>query len=244
MSDLSIFRGTPYPINRFINVHCITIGEIEEVGENLYNTFLSNVLFNKSLLADGNPEVMSMDDYKLLLALVSESPEFKEIFLQSLSFFIKQEVHFNLEGGFFYVVAEDETVPITEEDLIYIRDIIKKQNFVDDKAMDKKKPANSKAQELLERMRKAKEKIAKRQQEKDKKKTLSLLDITEIVACYAENLDPFKVWDLTVYQLYMSFIRLQMKDTYETNRLMLPHAASEDFAKDFQESHWASKINT
>lgn len=230
--DLKILRGSPIDVG-VGKLYPLTIGEISDIGESEYNRCISvTTILQDKLEFEGQ----KLTHFETTIVYCAQSPEFNEVFLKALNIFFKEKVHFYRDGGIFYLGELEDRRFIDEEKFNHMKTVIKKQNFIKDDLEEKEfKPANDKAKELIEKMKQVKSKI--KQQNNDD--GLNIGDIVSIVAAHTPNVSIFSVWDLTVFQLYNLYLRLILKDTYESNFYLLPHTSD---SKSLDLKHWATKI--
>ncbi|AJA41342.1 hypothetical protein AXJ14_gp023 [Geobacillus virus E3] len=233
ISEMDLLKGKPINLG-VCKVHPLTLNEIVDMTEEKYNQALSLITFNKSRLDIKDEELNQLTDYQILLAYCYHNPEIREIFFESAEIFLKEPIHIH-ELGFFYLGDLKEERIIDENIFKQIQEVVKKQNFLSTEQTEFK-PANEKAAELIEKIKKVKEKLAKQNRDNE----LNLSDIVSIVACYSDGINLFNVWDLTVYQLYIAYLRLIMWDDYHTKYILLPHVTD---SNSLDLKHWATKIN-
>ena len=234
ISEMELLKGKPIDLG-ICKVHPLTLNEIVELTEEKYNQALSLITFNKSRLDIKDEELNKLTDYQILLAYCYHNHEIRDLFFESIEIFLKEPIHLH-ELGFFYLGELEEQRIIDENGLKQIQEVVKKQNFLSTEEEKAMKPANDKAAELIEKMKKIKEKLAKQNREDE----LHLSDIISIVACYSDGINLFNVWDLTVYQLYIAYLRLIMWDDYHSKYILLPHVTD---SSSLDLKHWATKIN-
>jgi uncharacterized protein (UPF0305 family) len=230
--ELKILRGSPIDIG-IGKIHPLTLDEISQIGELKYNQSLSIITSNKKeFFVDSE----NLTHFQSIVVLCYHQQEFRELFLESVTAFFKEPVHFHEEGFFYLGDLVDERF-IDEVKFNDIQLIIKKQNFLKDEVgKEEFKPHNDKAAELIEKMKQVKSKIKKENDDNG----LSLSDIISIVCSYMPNVSIFSVWNLTVYQLYTLYLRLILKDNYESNFYLMPHVSD---SKTLDLKHWATKLN-
>jgi hypothetical protein len=241
IGDLELLSGMPIDIG-ICKVHPLTIGEIAKIGETTYNQYLSILMLDKSSLTPSESltpqqieEFNKLDSYSVLLIHAHTDEFMRTLITSSLSLFLKEDVTYH-ESGFFYLGEIIEGRVIMPENFDQIKLILQKQNFLKEDKTKEFKPADDNTAKIMEKMRKAKEKIQKQKQDEG----LGLSDIVSIVSAYSNSIDILNVWNLTVYQLYQSYMRLIMWDEYHNNFLLLPHVSDSSTLK---LNHWASKIN-
>lgn len=92
-------------------------------------------------------------------------------------------------------------------------------------------------QEHMKRMRAKVEKVKKQQSEDEGDVGIDISDIISAVASKSNSINKLNVWDLTLYQLYDEYARLEIIDNYDFSiRAMMAGA------KDVKLEHWSKKI--
>ena len=112
---------------------------------------------------------------------------------------------------------------------IFLSDI---ENCINDESSDEN-PSNEKARMILEKRRKARNKLIKNNQVN----TLHIPEIVNIVSV-GMNLPISEVMQYSIYQLICEFNRLISKENYETSISALIHGANKN---DLDLKHWAEK---
>jgi hypothetical protein len=245
MSELSYLRGIPIPVASDIFVHPITLAEVEEIGIQNYYSFINCLCIKKETLLKmyqlSSEEYLyykQIDEFTILMSFAKALDDFRLMISNSLSFFLKAEVDFSFEHDLFSVFINENEVNINSSIFEKIKSTVLKLNFMNNSEDESKKfsPANEKAKQLKEKMDKLKQKIQKQNSEDG----LELKDIVSIVATYSNDINILTVWDLTVYQLYESYMRILLWDEYHTTHFHLPNM-DEQARKNLK--HWASDIN-
>lgn len=239
ISQLKLQRGSAISVGELCKVHPLLLDEISEIEEEKYNQYINILMIDKSTV---NRDEISDEQYRNLTSyyvLVSYSHHDEMIRImteEALSIFLKEQVTYHSEG-YFFIGEKSEQRIIDSNSYEEIKSVVRKQNYLQEKEVEKEfKPANDKAAEIIEKMKKAKEKMQKQNSDEG----LNLSDIISIVANHSEDINILTVWNLTVYQLYECYLRLIMWDEYHTTNLHLPHM-DEEARKSFK--HWARKIN-
>lgn len=240
ISEMALLRGKPISVDGLFQVYPATLEEISEITEEMYNYYSHMILLDKgklmkSLGISNSLELEKISGYELIRSYAHKDIDFRRLYLEAISFFIHEKVFFDEVSLEIYVVKDSVNFILTEKHVNQIKQIVKKQNFLSDKEEKELNPANEKAAELIEKMKQVKAKLAKQKEDE----TLSLSDIIQIVACYSQDINILNVWDLTVYQLYVAYIRLIMWDDYHSKNILLPHVDS----KNLDMKHWATKLN-
>lgn len=240
MNDLLLMSDKPITINQ-IDVYPLKVRDVLVIGEDKYHQLLQILLMEKNQFLDLiiNEELKSFFEniplYDLYLFFCQNDKSFHYLLSEAFKTFTGKGISVDDDFGI-HIENNGKVIPVDQDTLISIREVIKKQNFLKNGEDNSYKPATNKAQELLERMKKAKEKI----QKENKEDSLKLSDIVSIVSCYGNDINILTVWDLTIYQLYMVYLRLIIWDDYQTKQLMLPHVTD---AKQLNLQHWSTSID-
>lgn len=234
ISEMELLKGKPIDLG-ICKVYPLTLNEIVDMTEEKYNQALSIITFDKSRLEINDEELNQLTDCQVLLLYCYHNHEIRDLFFECVEIFLKEPIHLH-ESGFFYLGDLEEQRIIDEKVLKQIQEVVKKQNFLSTEKTEFK-PANDKAAELIEKIKKVKEKLAKQNRDNE----LNLSDIISIVSCYSDGINIFNVWDMTIYQLYIAYMRLLMWDEYHTKFILVPHAENpNDYLMSLK--HWGTKI--
>jgi hypothetical protein len=244
LSELSYQRGNPVFLNNHLKVHPLTLSEIEAMGEHQYYSLINILSISKDTIMNMYP--FSSDEleifkplsvFEVMVGFLDSNNMLRDLVLGSLSLFLQEKVLFDIENKI-HVFKNSTLIKIDEITFKEIRKIVLKQNFMDADT-DKKElnPENDKAKELIEKMKQVKEKIQKQNNDEG----LNLSDIISIVANYSKDINILSVWNLTVYQLYESYIRISMWDKYHNDYIHLPYMDEND-RKELNKNHWHNKV--
>lgn len=190
INELSLLRGEPIFIKNIGMIYPLTLGDIQNLGEENF-IILVNLLSFESQTADENNWFCS-----------DTTKELSSIMCWALSVVLKSTVKFKNSR---YQISQGGE--ITKDNFRELAYVIKRQYCL--KTMSTENYANTKAKEIAERIKKAKSHI------KTKADHLSLNDIISSLAAKHPNLNLFNIWDLTIYQLYDQFKRIQLIDDYD-----------------------------
>lgn len=231
--QLRLLRGLTIKIGDLCDIHPLTIDAISLIGESLYNKYLATIIFNQdNLEIDGE----KLNKLETLSIYCFQSNELRTTFCEALKFLSKENVNFHSDG-FFYFGSLAEKRILTFELYQEIIEVVKKQNFMKDKVEEEEYiPHDDIARELIDKLKKIKQQI----KEQNSEEGLDIGDIVSIVACYSNDLNILNVWHLTVYQLYTVYMRLMMKDGYDSKFSMVLQGADIDSSELL---HWARKAN-
>lgn len=239
-----------------ISIEPLKLRDIAKVGYNKYMNSLGIMLQEFESLLDISkiPEdyLKEIKNNMSPLDLIFESKNHVLILslIDSLKFLFKADKITYRENDGVVLLYE---IPLTEEEKLiedieikynekyinkdnysYIVDVLKLQNGLMQVEEKKYNPADEKAREIMEKIKRGQE-IAKKNKKKDG--DLDLQDIISAVAGKSNNLNILDIWDLTVYQLYDHFQRLEMVDGYGISMNAMMHGADIKNVK-----HWSSKM--
>jgi len=238
--NMKLLRGTGVKIDKLGTIYPVTIGDIENVTMNKYNQYL-NVL------------CVDTEDIKRLLEITEDiqtfdfiylncirSEEYKNIVIDALQFFFKEEVSLKENYGF-YLGDFNDCRFINPDNYEEIKLILKKMNCLVSEVEEKEKynPANEKARQIAEKLKKSKKIIKEIKRKESDGETLDLYDLISILVSYGNGIDIFNVWNLTFFQFNNQFNRMKIMKDYEVSIQILMNTTEPDKIK-YQ--HWLSKI--
>ncbi|RNB59539.1 hypothetical protein EDM57_05195 [Brevibacillus gelatini] len=228
MDRLRQFIGLPHVLPSGIKIYSPTIDAIAEIGEGVYNLYLSLATFNKydivtslfKLSPEELSEINKFDDYEFLIS----TPLLPEI-ENALSFFTQSKVVFR---DFAFYIRDNIFVSVATYNEISNK--IRELNGLSEKT--KLKFRNARAERDYYRLQELRKKY-------NTDDTLSLKDMCSIL-CNAEGngINIFNIGKLTIYQVYEHFERLSVK---ESHRRMLKVWANGHLKEDFKLQDWLVK---
>ncbi|MEC0210236.1 hypothetical protein P4H70_14960 [Paenibacillus ehimensis] len=208
---IRLFLGKPACVNN-INIYSPTIDGIAEIGEVVYNIYITLASFNKEVILKTlfgiNDENYSLIENEDTFDILTSIPAVVHETEKAFSFFTKADVKYDLTSSSF--MAED-VIFVNKHNYLEVSEIIKKLNGM---SIDENKPIkfkNEKAKKLHEKLQQLKKKYQKSDAD-----SLDLKDMLSIL-CNADGngIDVFNVGKLTVYQVYEHFERLNMKEQHK-----------------------------
>lgn len=212
ISDLTLLRGQSVFVETIGTIYPLTLGEIEAIGEQTFSVLLSFLTFEQQTAGTKNWFNPDLGQEEILLMT------------WALSLVLKSEVKF--AGGKY---LSDKGGEVTAHNYQQLVSVLRKQYCLKDE--EAAHYSSDKARAIAERINEEKAKIQKGET------NLSLSSIISSVAAKHPQLNLFNIWDLTLYQLYDQFQRLQLIDNYEIHTLALLHGAE---LKEPQ--HWSTKF--
>lgn len=245
IDELKLLSGQPIKFYDIGYVHPFTIKDIEIIGgEEQFNLYLNTMLISKEALSNQNDsnELSDFTNFEIIFLLAIRDSEFRKIFLDALSFVFKEDITINDYGIFVGDISRAKV--INNDNYDEFAHIIKIQNCLEKQEKDDEEdnPSNDKAKELLEKRRKARQKIneIKNKDSDIDGEPLTLSDLVSILAANGNGINIFNVWDLSFYAFNDQFNRMKMLEDYQINIQSLLAGANAD---DIKMKHWMSKIS-
>lgn len=148
--------------------------------------------------------------------VVALIPDVRELLCEALAFFISGEISYRPETKSFTTSCGNFTGEITSENFLDVCDAIMQISCIASKRKDAPVSFRSeKAKRIFEKIEAAKQKM--KQSAPDK--AMEIPNVISAVAAMGMGYTLSNIWDLTVYQLYDLFARLNVKtqmDVYST----------------------------
>lgn len=239
IDKLKLLCGDPIQFSNVGYIYPLTIRNIKDIGgESEFNSYLNVLTMGKELAKSAFGEtgdIEELSDFQIVYLFCSMDINYKNIITKALSTLLKDEVTIT-DYGF---LVKDKIINDTNYDeLTYI---VKVQNCLI-KASEKLEdnPANDKAKELLEKRRKARERLNKAKNNESDGEPLTLDDLVSILCANGNGINIFNVWDLSFYAFNDQFNRMKMFEDYQVNIQSLLAGANPD---EMEFKHWMSKID-
>jgi len=142
------------------------------------------------------------------------------------------------------VLREEEILAIHRDNFDDVIEVVKFQNYLTKVATkkDEGNPVDEETRALMEHMEKMRQKVEakkKRQREMESEDDgdIDISDIISAVSSKSNSINKLNIWELTLYQLYDEYARLELVDNYEFSIKAMMAGA-----KDVKLKHWSSKI--
>lgn len=195
--SLKLLAGDPIDIPNAGRVYPLTLKEIKEITLVNYN-YLLVVLCYKS---DMNQSI-----FNNIITNCKLDFDYQNLVLNALSCFFKDSV--SILNNKFYIgeVFQNRYLDNSNYDEFY--NILKLQNCMQN-TKEEYNPANEKARELIERIKKSKAKNP------PKKNNIDMASIISGIVWKSKTINIFNVWDLTIYQLYDALNRMDILDNFD-----------------------------
>lgn len=230
-----------------------TLRDIVDIGHEKYMAFLG-ILTTKAenyLDEDAMKEIrlISKDEITMLDVVVfSQDEEMLELFINACGFFLGVDtahVHYKSELGFVFgdinTVGMEDLIIVGKDNFREISYVIMYQNCVKNpESSDFYRPKNDKAREIIEKLKKNREKVEKAKRAQNNGEVdIDLHSIISSVSAKSPTISKFNIWDLYVYQLYDEYKRLEKISSYETSILAMMNGAKINDLK-----HWSTIMDS
>lgn len=231
---LSLLSNKPVKYGTLCTLTPPRLDAIREVGYTTYmsyinccsmelNTFLEAIGIDKKYGELSEEEKAECTVFNLLIAEQS----MRVLLHEALSFFIEEKVVF--EGVEFSLYKADSDVPfssINSDNFDELRDGILQLNYLSSQGVAPMKFKNARAKAIYEKCQMGKKKM----EEKTKGDiNLNLPNVIASISTQHNSYNLLNIWDLTVYQLYDQFIRLNTKVNFDINSLKWAAWGSDPF---------------
>jgi hypothetical protein len=157
--------------------------------------------------------------------IIAGSESVRDTFVETLNFFFEENVIWDNESKLFITFVDyDENGQVIPIGTIYrdifeeLRDIILQRCGINrsDTNIDMSKVKNKRALKILNKIKKAKEKLSNNTQGTDE---IDLPNLISSIAAHSNSLNFTNIWDLTIYQLYEQFKKEQTKVYFDIQKI-------------------------
>ena len=218
--ELLLLSGLPIELEMGI-LYPLKLKDIIKLRYSKYNYYISLLLIDKSKLQDENIDLNNINNFDIVFQSCLMDEKFRKSYFEMLEFFFKETVQ--LGNGFFYFDELNKKKIIYKDNFDEIIRLLKEINSITNKEENEFNPANDKAKEIAERIKKAREKINKVKAKSGE--DLSLSDLISAFAFYNKNTDLNSIFEMTIYQFNNQFQRMQLVNNYEISIQSLLHGA-------------------
>ena len=199
--NLKLLAGMSIFIENLGILTPLKLRDIIALGELNYNELLSVLLIDKSNIDGLNNQ--DINNLELLMVYSYQNQDFRDKTLKALKLFLNKEFFMNNEG-FFYC---DDLI-INNDSFNYFQYVLKCANHIEiKKKEDEIIPGNERARKFMEKLKLSKQNIKKPE-------IINLHSIISGVAWKSNNTNIINIFDLTIYQLYDAYHRLENIDNY------------------------------
>jgi hypothetical protein len=222
-----LLAGDPIFLENAGNVYPLKLKEIKDMRFSIYNSIIY-VLFNKQNLSKEN----IFDD---IVKNCIDNKQYEDLVLFALESFFKLKVEFSL--GVFLIKHDCGIGVLDSSNYMKFLDIVKMNCCLKFDA-DTYAPANERAREMIERIKKNKQK-----KEGIVKNDRSLIKMIAGVANKSKHYNHFNVWDLTLYQFYDVCNKENILDNIHYTLLGYYSGNIRKEDVDFKSLDWTNKPN-
>lgn len=232
--ELMLLAGLPIPIDDFGELYLPTLKQIIQLRQSKYNEYLSALLFDKKNLQNMNDEIDGYSNYEVAMSFIYHDQLLKNSFLNAIKLFFHQAANQN-EEGLIYLGDPQENRMLTEEKFCEIQQILKLANYIKEPEEDNIEAGNDRAKQFMESLKKKKERLSKMQKEK-----MNFHSLMSALAWKTNGIE--NVLDLTVYQLYDAFYRLEGMENYHYTLTGIYTGNIDGKKVKLPDIHWANII--
>jgi len=238
--NIELFLNNYIEIPDVGKLYCLTNDEIKKIKFTKYNQYLSMLCLEKeqikTFLSDYLKDEDDISTFEYLVSVSYHDIQFRQLILDALSVFFKEEIIFSMESLCFFVGDLNLNNVINIHNYEYIKFILKKQNGI--QTEEPEKFANSIAEQMAKKLKQMREKYNKSKINDDQIYDYS--DILSSISAKHHSINPLNIGQLTVYQTLDQFKRLNKIDKFDIDIQSLLHGAKQD---DIKLENWFSKIN-
>lgn len=242
---LKLFAGRAINAEGYGDIAPLTVREVVDVGYSEYMKCLNIMTLTTKDFLDDTPEELHV----LELLIIYGGQEIESAFEQALALFLHGEIILDKdECRAFVKKNEDEINVVTKDNYHEIQEVIKWQNYInsfEEKNLESNfDPVDEETRKLKEQM----DAVAKRRDELKKKQNqnsnsdeedegdIDFFDILSAISSKSYSVNELNALDLTVYQVYRKFKRMEIIDQYDISIKSILAGA-----KDVKLKHWSSK---
>lgn len=237
--ELKLISGSPLYVKDIGLIKPLTIREIIDCGYINYNRLLRILTIKKDEFGLDLGEFKgSVDSFEIFMAVNDKS--LNEFLENALKLFLRCEhVKVSNSVGCIFVNEIKDTKVIEKDNFKLLTNVLEIQNCLSG-VNSVYNPANEKAREIIEKLQNGKQKIQEsKKYDEDSTNEISFADIVSSVSVMSKGVNKFNIWDLTLYQLYDEYKRLNVINDYHFTLESLLHGAN---SKEVDVRHWSSKI--
>lgn len=232
---LKLLAGDSLSVGNIV-IHPFTLREIKDVGYSLYHQYLNILVAQVDDLidtkAEGTPDDITIYD----VILYSRNEEIIGLFVDALSFFLREEkVTFVEKVGLVFGSADNLKV-VGKDNIGEISDLIRYQNLLKN-ASSEFKPVDDEARQIAEKMQKTRKVVEQKKSSNGEDNEIDIIDIISAVSTKSNTYNKHNIWDCTFYQIMDEYKRLEAISGYETSVLAIINGAKIDL------KHWSAKLD-
>ena len=239
----------PIEIENVGSIRCPLLSDIDDIKYYTYCSYIQALKITPDDFFDNLEEkygikvpvdqIMEITKFDLIL---SDGSLLQEI-VNAFNFFFVEEVYFDPEQMVFVICTmndcEEENIVgyISRDNYLQRINIEVDENEVDDLSKVKSKLGRK----IFEKIREGRKKMKKAKEQAVGEKHQSMANIISSVAAFCPNMNYVQIWDLTVYELYDLFSRLNIIDQYNISSTSV--SVWGDEKKQFKFGVWNDNIH-
>lgn len=205
IEEMDLIAGNDIPCRDICRVRQPVLKDIKNIGYNTYQDYLSILLIDKdSLIKSLGIEVSDEVNDIPLYAIIGAIPGLRESYVNSLSFFTAPEDRISWRRNRFEINGIFASTEILED----IAAIVAKISNIEKDTSSQHVFASEKARKIWEKCQKGKQELSKTKKEDV---NLAIPNVISSVSASNSGYTLLNIWELTVYQLYDQFSRINRK---------------------------------
>lgn len=248
IDKLTLVSGIDLPFPELkVNIHQPTIREISYIGEMNFYEALSIITIDaetliknsKDFTEQDKSEISKMSNFKLFLTMVNSQPNVKvSVFMLFTLLFPNHTLDIQDEYILLTNIEKNDCVLMDENIFTIFQKVLKRMFCLNGSTSEEEfNPAGERAKEIIEKIKKGREKVEK-QRGTSKSKTKNFLSkYISGLGIGSNSLNILNVLDLTLYQLFDQLERFQLYSSFN-----IAIDAKMAGAKDVEDIDWLKDI--
>lgn len=228
--SLKLQEGVPIEVKDLL-VPSLTLKEINEIGYDTYQKYIAYALyeFQEETFEQEGMEVLRLLMPYQFFSLSNQSEAFITSF-KAYEFFFKSKAEMNDNLEIIFVSGINKGKVLSRDKFNEVKNILKIIYGLADDKEEEYIPADDKAKEIMNKIKDARAKVAKKEDS-----GVRFSSIVSGVSTKSNSINRFNVFNLTIYQLYDEFKRLTAIDNFGMNFSAMIQGAKID-----ELEHWSS----
>ena len=249
---LKFLRGTPVLLDDICAVYPATVGEIIDIGYDVFQKYLGAITATKpdNILIKGEKEFTSflqkLTNFQYILFLATMDKEIQTTLKDSFRFFCHEEIIISLEAEQIIIGPIEEQHIITEDKFYELQHLIRCMYFLEDIEDESliisqdEDPRVKAIKEKIARDNKKREEIRRKQAALEGEADIKLSDLIGSVTLNDCGLNIANIWNITYYAFHDQLRRMGWRDQFNINHRAALAGAK---MKDGQLKHWIRSIH-
>lgn len=233
-----LISNTPFPVVRGIQFHQPTIGQVLDMGEEMYWSLLKVWdLDRKDLIKDETEETLKFNDFEIWKTCLFMSPALQQRVISSVDCFLHTKIEF-LPMSNTIVIGEKQTSTLLDETFCLImRDISRSLSALGvsqkEEQYKETEQMSAREREIMEKMRKSAELLDKIKNGDQKVEDRLVKQVVSLVAIGHYTFD--EVLNFTIVQMIYLLRKYVDIQQYELHTILSPYV---DSKKTQPVKHW------